>query len=334
MRFTWARKLTLSDIKSSGPERDGVIDLSKATIFRLHYQQIFDRMPKSADTRLCALLGDPVSHSLSPLIHNTAFAAAGVAMRYVAIRVRPPHLEEAVQAMRTLGFAGANLTIPHKEAVLPFVDELAPTAKAVGAVNTLIFSGEGENVRVVGENTDVAGFLSPLSPFMEQLSGSHVLVLGGGGAARAVVYAAAHSLKASRISVILRNPDRQNGFKSLLPTESPGIDFVPWDEQQAVVAGADLLVNATPLGMWPDVNSSPCRVPRALRSGQIVYDLVYNPSETLLLREATSAGATAVGGLAMLVGQAAASFTAWTEKPMPLDCVHEVLQERFRREQP
>ncbi len=280
-------------------------------------------MSKKHHRRLVALLGHPVSHSHSPHIQNAAFVASEIDLRYVALDVRPEYLAEAVTAMRTLNFAGANVTIPHKQAIVSLVDELAPTALAVGAVNTLVFSGPPDSVSILGDNTDVAGFLSPLEPYREALAGARAVVWGGGGASRAVVYALTHEVGVSSIAVVVRNPEAFIDYDSI--SAGTGLTIIPWSKQGDIAAEADLLVNTTPLGMWPHVDDSPCASPTCFHSEQVVYDLVYNPRQTRLLREAEKRGASVISGLDMFLGQAGASFRLWTGTDMPMDTARTAL---------
>lgn len=279
-----------------------------------------------AGTRLVGLLGDPVEHSLSPLIHNTAFAAAGINAAYAALRVQRDRLEEAVRGLLALGFLGANVTVPHKQAVLPFIDELSPQAEAVGAVNTIVC--RESDATLFGDNTDVAGFLAPLLDVADRLKGTSMAILGSGGAARAIAYALLTTFEPSRLVLAARRP----------PTaEKLAKDLAAFDrdrvlEVQAIGAArhavrkARLIVNATPVGMYPNVDGSPWADAADFSTDQIVYDVVYNPEETRLLREASAQGAVAIGGLDMLVGQAAASFAQWTGREMPIEEVRAALR--------
>ena len=291
-------------------------------------------MAITAKTRLVVLLGDPVSHSLSPLIHNLAFEAEELDLAYIAMRVKKELLGQAIAALQSLGFAGANLTIPHKQAAIPYLDELTDRARAVGAVNTIKFKSSGVDLpaRLIGDNTDVAGFLSPLDVYREKLAGSSVLVWGSGGAARAVVFAAASELKATRVTIVSRSAEKGREIQSSIEQRSTtDIEVLPWDESAAAMAAADLLVNATPLGMTPHIDSTPCAHPGLLHSGQIVYDLVYNPLVTRLLEQTAEAGAVGISGLEMLIGQAAAAFKGWTGVEMPVALVREALKDRFMK---
>jgi shikimate dehydrogenase len=284
----------------------------------------------SPATRLAVLLGDPVAHSASPLIHNAAFRAVGLDVVYLACRVAPAGLPAAVAGLRALGAIGASVTIPHKEAVVPLLDRLAPAAVAVGAVNTLVFEADGP---VRGENTDVEGFLQPLLPHADALHGAAMVVLGAGGAARAAAYALLTAFEPTRLAVAARRPDQARRLAAALaPYDSyDALRPVPFDEARAAVSESALVVNATPVGMAPDADRTPWPQDEDFHPGQFVYDLVYAPAETRLLREAAARGATPLGGLAMLVGQAATAFRLWTGLAMPLDAVWAALRPQERQ---
>lgn len=282
-----------------------------------------------AKTRLVAVLGYPVEHSRSPLLHNTAFRAQGLNWAYVAAPVAPGRIGAAVEGLKALGFAGANVTIPHKEAVVPFVDALSPQAAAVGAVNTLVFRRHEDGaVTVYGDNTDVAGFLEPLAPYAAALRGAPMLVFGGGGAARAVAYALLSALRPGRLYVVVRSPAKAAALaRDLAPYDAAGaLCVVGLDAAVPAVRESRLVVNATPLGMHPHESGTPWPAAEDFSAGQVVYDLVYNPEQTRLLRDAAARGATPVGGLDMLVAQAAAAYLQWTGQPMPVAAVHAALR--------
>jgi len=276
-------------------------------------------MMPDARTRLAFLLGDPVEHSLSPRMHNAAFRRQGLNWVYLAARVPAAALPEAVRGLRALGVAGANVTIPHKQAVVPMMDSLSPEAEAVGAVNTIVCRREAGAVRLHGDNTDVAGFLAPLRPYADRLRGTPMAVLGAGGAARAVVYALLTTFAPARLTVVARDPAKASRLLEAFAAHDAGgtLRAVAWAGAKEAVRTSRLLVNATPVGMHPDVTRTPWPHLTGFGPGQLVYDLVYTPETTRLLREAAARGATTLGGLDMLVGQAAAAYTQWTRRPFP-----------------
>jgi len=262
-----------------------------------------------ANTRLLALLGDPVAQSVSPQLHNCLIKYLNQDCRYLAFRVAPGDLPQAVAGLRVLGTAGFNLTIPHKQAIIPLLDELSQQAQALEAVNTVVRQGK----KLIGHNTDWIGFLQPLAG--QTLAGKHAVVLGAGGAAKAVVYALAQR-GMGQISVVNRT---LKNAEALVTQAKTTFGFTKIEAFAAdagalpdLLAGAQLLVNSTSVGMWPHVEQSPLDA-ALLHKDLTVYDLVYNPLNTRLLAAAKSLGAVCIDGLDMLIGQGAAAFTLWTK---------------------
>jgi shikimate dehydrogenase len=287
-------------------------------------------VPITARTRLVGLLGYPLEHSLSPRMHNAAFRAQGLDVVYVPLAVPPEALDEAMTGLRALGFLGANVTIPHKQAVVPHLDALSPQAAAVGAVNTIVREETDDGtVRLRGDNTDVAGFLAPLEPHVEVLTGTEMLLFGAGGAARAVAYGLLTTLAPTRLTLAARRPRQAEQLAEDLAAHDPEGALQPTvlDEAGAAVRAGRLLVNTTPLGMHPHTDGTPWPNAEDFSDEQVAYDLVYNPEATRFLREAATQGATTIGGLDMLVAQAAAAYRQWTGRAMPLDVVRAALDE-------
>ncbi|MDR5682445.1 MAG: shikimate dehydrogenase [Armatimonadota bacterium] len=272
-------------------------------------------------TEIVALLGDPVAHSLSPRMQAAAFAAAGLPWAYVALRVLPSDLRAALAGLRALGFAGANVTVPHKEATCELVDDLDECARRCGAVNTIVF---GEGRRLLGRNTDVAGVERALAEAGVGLAGLRAAVVGAGGAARAACVALA-SGGAAEIAVLSRDVERAEFLCGQMSALSGKTQFEAFPLEptslRVVLRGVDLLINATPVGMHPDVDRSPIPSTEMLRAGLAVFDMVYNPAQTKLLWMAREAGGRTISGLEMLVWQGAASFELWTGKPAPLEAM-------------
>lgn len=286
-------------------------------------------MQIDARTKLVGLLGYPVAHSLSPLIHNTAFRAQGLPWLYVAMAVRPGDVAEAVAGLRALGFAGSNVTVPHKQAVLPLMDDLSAAARAVGAVNTIVCRREAGGVTLYGDNTDVEGFLTPLHPFAETLREAPMLIFGAGGAARAVAFALLGAFRPCRLAIAARTRARAERLvRDLAPHDAAGaLRVVPLADARPAVQESRLLVNATPVGMQPHEDATPWPDAAVFSDEHLVYDLIYKPEQTRLLREAAARGARTLGGLAMLIHQAAASYAQWTGREMPVDRVREALRD-------
>ena len=288
-------------------------------------------MQIDASTRLVTLLGHPVEHSWSPRIHNAAFRAHDVNAVYVATPVPPGEIEPAVDGLRALGCLGANVTVPHKETVQPFLDTVTERAAAVGAVNTIVREERAAGPdRLRGDNTDVEGFLAPLDDRVgNALDGAPMLVFRAGGAARAVVYGLLDRYHPERLTIVARRPEQAEGLATDVAEHdaTDALRVSTFEEATLAVRTSRLVVNATPLGMAPDRRGqTPWPAPADFSPDHVVYDLVYTPEETRLLREAAAQDATTIGGLDMLVEQAAAAYQQWTGREMPRDAVYEALR--------
>jgi shikimate dehydrogenase len=267
--------------------------------------------------RLTAVLGWPVGHSISPAMHNAAFRALGLNWLYLAFPVHPDDITAAVLGLRALGFAGVNVTIPHKVAVHALMDELSPDAIAMGAVNTVVF----HDGRMSGHNTDAYGFLTALTASGYTPGGRPALILGAGGASRSVVYALGRA--GAPVAIWNRTEGRAAALIDSLAPHLPGASLSAIPSTPAALAAAldhtDLVVNATSVGMTGGPPGSPLPDGLRLRRGMTIYDLIYTPALTPLLRQARAAGARAVSGLGMLVHQGARAFTLWTGCDAPVD---------------
>ncbi|MDE2732303.1 MAG: shikimate dehydrogenase [Bacteroidota bacterium] len=274
-----------------------------------------------AETRMVAILGCPVRHSLSPLIHNLSFRHQGLNLRYVALKVAPADLRAAVRGLPAMGFLGANVTIPHKAAVLELMDSLSKAAGAARAVNTIVC----RSGNLFGDNTDIAGFLSPLSEY--RLHGTRMVILGAGGAARAAAYGLLMSHAPDELYLAARRITQAEALAADLAAHdrTGALACVPINEAGGYVRSARLIVNTTPVGMDPRHDATPWHATDDFNSDQVVYDLVYRPLETRLLREARQAGATVIGGLEMFVQQAAAAYVQWTNRTMDVVAVRAAL---------
>jgi shikimate dehydrogenase len=293
-----------------------------------------------------ALLGFPLSHSLSPAMHNAALAHVGLHdWRYEAMPVEPARLAEAVAVIRGDEYAGANVTVPHKEAVIPFLDGLTPVAEAIGAVNTIVkqvkhpstststslalrsMSAQDASPQLIGHNTDAAGLLADLYAHNVHISNRPVLILGAGGAARAAVAAMAPLGCEIRLAARRREQVQPIISNFQLPTSNL-FDFTVHGLQRAS-RNVALILNCTSVGMSPNVNASPWFGDVPFPTSAFVYDLVYNPSETMLVKQARAAKLRATTGLGMLVEQGALAFELWTGKTAPRRLMRQAAENRL-----
>jgi shikimate dehydrogenase len=265
-------------------------------------------------TRRVGVIGWPAAHSRSPQMHNAAFAALGLDWRYGLLRTPPDQLQVVVNRIRSGELTGANVTIPHKSAVMPWLDEIDATAQAIGAVNTIVI----RDGRLIGYNTDAAGFSRALSETGVEVKGRACAVLGAGGAARAVVYA----LKGlgARVTIYARDVSRARAL-------------IGPDEQARSLAEVDrmaretvLVVNATPVGMAPAIEASPWPDGAPFPPGALAFDLITHPRRTRWLEQAERSGARTTNGLAMLVYQGAAAFEMWTGCAAPIDAMRAAVE--------
>jgi len=257
----------------------------------------------TAITRIAAVIGDPVRHSLSPRLHNAGFAALGLDWFYVACPVAKGQAAQAIEAMRTLGIEGLSVTMPHKKSVAVAVDDLSPTAAKLGAVNCVRRDGDW----LVGENTDGVGFVDSLrSQLQMDPDGLTIVIVGAGGAARSIALAMAEH--GAQVGIFNRTARSAEEVVEIVGAASSVV-------QEEAIRDADVIVNATPLGMSDD--SLPFD-PSLLSKGQSLIDLIYEPEKTALLVEAESLGVKTLNGVGMLLHQAGAQFQLWTGCEPPL----------------
>jgi shikimate dehydrogenase len=286
------------------------------------------KMEISGKTRICAIIGDPVEHSLSPAMHNAAFRELKLNLVYVAFTVTKNELKEAISGAKTLGFRGLNVTMPHKNAVMKYLDETDSMAKSIGAVNTVLNDGG----RLVGFNTDGVGAMSALKENGVSLDGRKLLLLGAGGAAKAIAFQAAQEVE--ELVVLNRTSEKAEKLAEALcrkfGKKVRGGAFSS-EFLKEEIKDADILVNATSVGMHPDVNRSP--VPRTLlRPSLCVMDIIYCPLETKLVMDAKAEGAKIVSGLEMLIYQGAASFEIWTNQSAPVEVMKKAVLNKLKEQ--
>lgn len=280
----------------------------------------------NAHTQLCGVLGNPVEHSLSPAIHNAAFQKLGLNFVYLAFRVED--LDSAIRGIRALGnVRGFSVTIPHKVAVIPFLDEVDSTAQHIGSVNTIVV----EKGKLLGYNTDASGALRALTDAGVTLKGQRIVIVGSGGAARAIAFALAGKAGIDRLTILgIEEAERRHLAEDLRAKTAVSVEDAPLDDATLgeVMKSSRVLLHCTPLGMSPNVDRT-CVPAAFLHSALTVMDIVYNPLETRLLREAKTAGCRTIRGLDMFLNQAVAQFELWTQQPAPADAMRTVLESRF-----
>jgi len=278
-------------------------------------------------SRFCGLLGYPIKHTLSPLMHNLSFDYHSMDWIYLPFEVKPEDLEKVVIGLKSAGAVGFNVTMPFKESVIKLLDEVDEEVKKMGAVNTVkIING-----KMIGYNTDHRGFFRTFEMYKDDVKGKKVIIFGAGGAAKAVLYSLLYRFEPESIVILDVIQDKIDNLRKIIElwdVKSVDISFnlsnkvINLDEK---IRGSKLLINATPVGMTPDIHKSIINNENDLHKEQIIYDLVYNPLKTALQKMAEKRGAVAVGGLDMLIFQGAEAFKIWTGKDMPVEKVKEKL---------
>lgn len=279
-------------------------------------------------TKVCGIIGDPIEHTMSPAMHNAAFRALGLDYAYLAFRVRKEALKNAIAGLKALGIAGLNVTIPHKVDIMPLLDKLDPLAERMGAVNTIV----NEGGLLIGYNTDAPGFLQALQSNGIKPGGKKIVVIGAGGAAKGIAFVLAEA--GASLVVLNRTPLRAEELATQMARfYHQGLKAMALSEAnlKEALADADVLVNTTSAGMVPDVDQTPVPV-RLLKPGITVFDIVYNPRETRLLREAKAAGARTIFGLDMLVWQGALAFEKWTGQKAPFEVMKQAAIKALQNE--
>lgn len=286
----------------------------------MQYQNKFNN-----NTQIIGVVGHPIKHSFSPLMHNISFDLLDLNYIYLPFDVPASNLKDALRGMVALGIKGFNVTLPHKEKILSLLKETSEEANIIGAVNTVV----NEDGVLHGYNTDVSGIVETLLPFKDEIAGKTVSVIGAGGAARSAIYALIRHFKPERINIINRTEQTAESLKEyfiakMLYNELYHYELVPPDLIE-VLHDSKLIINATSMGMFPEIDDSPTTIPESFCREQIVFDFIYTPLQTKFLKLAASQGAITVNGLRMLVEQGSRSFELWTGQKMPIDQVHKAL---------
>lgn len=290
----------------------------------------------NGSTKVCGIFGYPVEHTFSPSMHNAAFKSCDLNFVYLPFTVKPKELERAVSGIRAMNITGVNITVPHKEKVIPFLDEVSEDARLIGAVNVIVNRGG----RLCGYNTDGAGFVRALKEETGFLPpGSKILIMGAGGAARAVAVQLACS-GAALITLANRTPARARKLADML--KNAGFcsevlayrydypDGGPELAEAVVVNNYDLVVQTTPVGMHPKERDCPSFPFQKLRPGAIICDIIYNPPRTVFLKRAGEAGAKTCNGLGMLLYQGVLAWEMWTGYRAPVEVMRKALLERLQ----
>ena len=280
---------------------------------------------KKYRTELVGVFGDPVDGNPTGVVEEAGFAATRLNYRYITCLVKRGDIANAILGMRAMNMRGVNLTMPHKVDVLPYLDEITPAARIIGAVNTVVNRGG----HLLGENTDGKGFVKSLTDEGIDLHGKTVCLLGAGGAARAIGVECALN-GANKIIIVNRNAERGTALRDAIAENTDAqAEYIPWAGTAPVPEQTDILVNATCVGLFPDVNACPDIDYETIEKGMIVCDVVFNPAMPVFLQKARQRGARTISGLGMLVNQAALNFEIWTDVKAPREVMLEALRREF-----
>lgn len=278
------------------------------------------------ETQITGIIGHPIKHTYSPLMHNISFELKNLNYIYLPFDVPFNTLKAAIGGMVALGIKGFNITLPHKENIMQYLKNVSEEASVIGAVNTIV----NENGALSGYNTDVYGITESLMPYKDEIAGTEVSVVGAGGAARSAIYALIRTFRPQRINIINRTEQKAESLKEYFYSKMHYSDICSFElvppDLVDVFRNSKLIINATSVGMTPNVDDVITSIPQSFTKGQIVFDFVYNPLQTKLLRIAEIEGATVIDGLKMLVYQGAKAFELWTGEEMPVDQILKALK--------
>lgn len=283
-----------------------------------------------SEKKLIGLIGHPVKHTYSPMIYNLVFNLKKMNYYYLAFDISPLNLKEAIKSFITLNFVGFNVTLPYKTQIIPFINRTSEEAAITGSINTVV-NNQGE---LSGYNTDVDGFTDSLIPYREYLKDKNCTILGSGGAARTAIYCIIKYFKPNKIFLITRKLEKALTIKEIFKNKLnyDAIEIINFFSQNTIdkVQNSTLVVNTTPLGMFPHIKDSPLNSSEYFNKNQIVFDLIYNPGRTKFLEYAIEANAVAINGLNMLIKQAAKSFEIWTSSEYPVEEVKITLERTLK----
>ncbi len=281
-------------------------------------------------TKIVGIIGHPIKQSFSPKMHNLSFLGQGLNYIYLPFDVQTSSLKDSLKAMSVLGVRGFNVTIPHKEKIIQFMDHVSEEASTVGAVNTVVNEGN----QLFGYNTDINGIVESLTPYKEDIAKSTVTVIGAGGAARSVLYALIRHFKVETINIVNRTEERTEAIKDHFNNKMRFDNIKTFElmakENLKLFNSSKLIINTTSIGMFPNIEDTPTELAESFNSSQIVFDLIYNPIKTKFIELAESKGATTINGLKMFVVQGARSFELWTGHKMDTDLMYEELSKSLK----
>lgn len=282
-------------------------------------------MSKNYRSELVGLFGFPVDENPTGFIMEKVFAEQGLDYRYITMLVAKENLEQAVAGLRAMNFRGVNLTIPHKVEVIQYLDELSEAAELIGAVNVIIH----ENGQLIGENSDGKGCLRSLQEANVTVAGKVVTILGAGGAAKAIAVECALA-GANHIHIINKNPQRGQDLANLISQRTNSqSDYLSWNESISIPADTHILINATSVGLFPNVHEKPDILYSSITDKMAVLDVIFNDPNSLFLQEAKKQGAQTINGLGMLANQAEINYRLWTGQEPPKGRMEEILKEEF-----
>lgn len=280
-------------------------------------------------TKIVGIIGHPIKQSYSPQMHNLTFKLAGLNYIYIPFDVPISNLEDSLKAIKTLGIRGINVTIPHKEKIIQYMDHVSEEASSVGAINTVVNEGN----HFFGYNTDINGIIESLNPYKDEIFKSIVTVVGAGGAARSVIYSLIRHFKVEKINIINRTEERTEAMKDYFIDKMHFENIITHElmpkENLPVFHESKLIVNTTSVGMYPNIEDAPTDLSESFNNTQIVYDLIYNPLKTKLIEMAEKQGARTINGLKMFVVQGAKSFELWTGEKMNVDHIYTELEKQL-----
>lgn len=277
-------------------------------------------------TKVVGVIGHPIEHSMSPPMHNNAFKELNMDYVYVAFHVLPENIKKLIESCKTLDIKGLNVTIPHKTSVIPFLDEIDPTAKKIGAVNTIQF----KNGIAKGFNTDGIGAIKSIQEYTT-LKGKNILIIGAGGASKAISFTL---INENINSLVIANRSKENACNLIenirMQCDFEEISYVDIKDSSELIDDVDIIINTTPIGMYPKHEVEPPIKTDKINEKHIVMDVIYNPLETVLLKEARLNGATTINGTSMLINQGLESFEIFTACKASYKSFEEALMEQLK----